>query len=510
VSYLVAGVTPPGAIADFATGLVLVAVAVVGWVRRPQSRVGPLIALTGVTWLAGDVWSALVYAHRGPLVHTLLTHPSGRARSPLAVAIIALAYIDGLIPALARSPWPTLALGTVVVGAAAARFATARGVERKATLVPLAGAAATWGALALAAIGRLTDAGTGGLAAWGYELAIALTAVALVVDLVSERPARAAATGLVVDLGSAGEGAEGVRAAIARAVGDPGLAILYRADGQWVDEAGRRARLPGAGADKQVSTISGEDGAPVAAIVHDRAALRDETLARSVAAAARLAVANVRLQADVAERVLEVAASRRRLVEASDVERRRLSEQLRAGAESRLATVAGELQQLAAHGGPNAAPTLNGLVVELEAARDDLARFAQGVHPRALTDHGLPEALRVLAAQAALPVELDVPAIRMPAPQEAALYFVCSEALANVAKYADASEARIAVVADDAGLRVHVTDDGRGGADPAAGSGLRGLADRVEALGGRLFVDSQPGRGTTVAAVLPQSEAVVR
>jgi signal transduction histidine kinase len=229
-----------------------------------------------------------------------------------------------------------------------------------------------------------------------------------------------------------------------------------------------------------------------------------------VEAAVRLAVTNVRLQADVAARLLEVAASRRRLVEASDVERRRLSEQLRAGAESRLAGVAGELRQLAADGGADAAPTLNGLAVELAAARDDLARFAQGIHPQALTDHGLPAALRVLASQAALPVELDVDAIRMAAPQEAAVYFVCSEALANIAKYADASKARIAVVADDARLRVEVTDDGTGRADPAAGSGLRGLADRIEALGGRLFVDSEPGQGTTVAAVLPQSEAVWR
>jgi signal transduction histidine kinase len=495
-------VTPPSAAADVTTGLVLVAAAALAWVRRPRSHIGPLLALTGVTWLAGDISSSLVYVHRGPLVHTLLTHPSGRSRTPPVLAVIALAYVNGAIPTLARSPWPTIVLGAVVVGTAALRFATARGIERKTALVPLACATATWGTLAFAAVGTLAGAGTGGLAAWGYELAIALTGVALVVDLVSERAVRATATGLVVDLGSAGEGAEGVRAAIARAVGDPGLAILYRADDQWVDEEGRPARLPGAEAGTQVSTISGEDGLPVAAIVHDPAALGDELLARSVAAAVRLAVTNVRLQADVEARVLEVAASRRRLVEASDFERRRLSEQLRAGAESRLAAVAAELERLA-----RAEPALDGLAAELEAARDDLAHFAQGVHPRALTERGLPAALRVLAAQAALPVELEVPAIRMPAAQEAAFYFVCSEALANVAKYADATNAWIAVGAGGGRVRVLVTDDGRGGADPTAGSGLRGLADRVEALGGRLFVESEPGRGTTVAAVLPQTDA---
>jgi signal transduction histidine kinase len=216
----------------------------------------------------------------------------------------------------------------------------------------------------------------------------------------------------------------------------------------------------------------------------------------------RLAVTNVRLRADVEAKVLEVAASRRRLVEASDVERRRVSEQLRAGAERRLATVAADLQKL------DAVPALDGLAPELEAARDDLAQFAQGVHPRALTEHGLPAALRVLAGQAALPVELDVPAIRMPTALEAALYFVCSEALANVAKYADASKARVVLTADDDGLLLRVTDDGKGGADLAAGSGLRGLADRVEAFGGRLVVDSESGQGTTIAAVVPLMGAV--
>jgi signal transduction histidine kinase len=502
---LVAGVTPPNEVADVATGLVLVAAAAIAWMRRPPSRIGPLLALTGAAWLAGDIWSSLIYVHRGPLVHTLLTHPSGRSRSPLVIAVIALAYIDGAIPALARSPWPTLGLGALVVGVAGARFVTARGIGRKAALVPLAGATAIFGSLAFAAVGKLVDAGTAGLAAWGYELAIALTAVALVVDLVSERAVRATATGLVVDLGSSGEGAEGVRAAIARAVGDPGLAILYRTGDQWVDEEGRPARLPGADAGTQVSTITGEDGAAVAAIVHDPAALRDETLARSVAAAVRLAVTNVRLQAEVEARVLEVAASRRRLVEASDTERRRLSEQLDAGAQSRLAGVAGALEQLAANG---AGAELKTLVAELDAAREDLAHFAQGVHPRALTERGLAAALEMLAAQAALPVELDIPPLRMAPAQEAAFYFVCSEALANIAKYANASAARIAVVADEGRVRVQVTDDGNGGADPAAGSGLRGLADRLEALGGRLFVTSDAGKGTSVTAVLPQTEAL--
>jgi signal transduction histidine kinase len=244
-------------------------------------------------------------------------------------------------------------------------------------------------------------------------------------------------------------------------------------------------------------------GAPVAALVHDPAALRDEKLARSVAAAVRLALANVRLQADVAARVREVAASRRRLVEAGDEQRRRLREQLRGGAEQALGEVSSELAALAAGAHGEAAGTLDALVAELDAARADLARFAQGVHPRALTEHGLPGALGELASQTPVPVVLDVPQRRFPAPQEAAAYFVCSEGLANVAKYAEASGVRIGLEAVGPRLLVRVADDGLGGADPARGSGLRGLADRVEALGGTLSVMSPLGAGTQLEAELP-------
>jgi len=217
----------------------------------------------------------------------------------------------------------------------------------------------------------------------------------------------------------------------------------------------------------------------------------------------RLAVANVRLQADVAERVGDVAASRRRLVEAGDEQRRRLREQLRGGAEQGLGEVSHELAALAAGRQGETAAALGALVAELDGARSDLARFAQGVHPRALSERGLQAALSELADQAAVPVVLDVPDQRFPGPQEAAAFFVCSEALANVAKYADSSGVRIAVAAIGPRLIVHVVDDGPGGADAARGSGLRGLADRVEALGGALSVKSPVGAGTRLEAELP-------
>ncbi len=499
---LATGVSFAEAATDLAAGLALLVAGGATWARVPRSRTGPLLALAGVAWLAGDLSSAFVYVHRGPLVHVLLTYPSGRTRSPLTIAVIALAYLDGLVPAVARSPSLTIALMAAVVGAAAWRYAGARGIERRARTAPLACAAAVAGALTLAAIGRLAGADTDAVAFWAYDAAIALTAGALAADLLSARSVRAAATGLVVDLAGSQE-PQALRAALARTVGDPGLQIAYRVNENWVDEAGQPVQLPAEHSGRRLVTVVEDGGTPVAALVHDPASLRDETLARSVDAAVRLALANVRLQADVAARVREVAVSRRRLVEAGDEQRRRLREQLQAGAEHDLEEVSNDLVALAAHRQGETADALAALVAELDAARADLARFAQGVHPRALTERGLGAALDELADQAAVPVAVDVPLRHYPGPLEAAAFFVCSEGLANVAKYAAASRVRVDVRAAGSRLVVTVDDDGRGGADPSSGSGLRGLADRVEAVGGTLSVESPLGAGTRLEAQLP-------
>ncbi|HET8950794.1 MAG TPA: ATP-binding protein [Solirubrobacteraceae bacterium] len=451
---LAAALTPPGAGVDVATGLVL---AGAGAVALARGR-GPLLLVAGVAWLAGDVWSELAYVHRGPLVHVLL------GPSPVTAA----AYVDGLVPALARSPWITLALCAAVV-------AGAPGPRR-------AAAAAVAGALALEAVGELVNADTSALAAWWYDLAVVAAAVAFAA-VPRERRAEAVAADLVVDLG-AEPGA--LRAALARAVGDPTLDVAYRIGDAWVDEAARPVQLPAAGGGRVVRAID-----DLAVLVHDPAALRDAELARSVDSAVRLALANVRLQADVGARVREVELSRRRLVEASDAERRRLREQIGAGAERELAA-AGE----ALAGRPE-------LRAELELALADLVRFAQGIHPHTLAERGLRGALLELAGRSALDVSLAVTHDRFGGLQETAAYFVCSEGLANVAKYAAGADVRITVSSGGGSLEVRVDDDGPGGADPARGSGLRGLADRVEALGGRLDVKSQPGAGTHLIAELP-------
>jgi signal transduction histidine kinase len=203
----------------------------------------------------------------------------------------------------------------------------------------------------------------------------------------------------------------------------------------------------------------------------------------------------------------ELAASRVRIVEASDAERRRLERNLHDGAQQRLValSVGVRLAQGKVRGDPDeAAELLEMASEELAEALTELRDLAQGIHPAVLTEQGLEAALEVIAARAPLPVELEVRLPeRLPEPIEATAYYVVSEALANVVKHSDADSAR--VFAEGAGLcaLVEVADDGVGGADPSGGSGLRGLRDRIEALDGTVVVESPPGRGTLVRAELP-------
>jgi signal transduction histidine kinase len=208
-----------------------------------------------------------------------------------------------------------------------------------------------------------------------------------------------------------------------------------------------------------------------------------------------LAVSNARLQAEVRGRVAAVEASRRRILEASDRQRQLFEQELREGPERRLARVASLLDE--------SVQPLEDVGDALVAAQAELQEFARGMHPGTLTEHGLKAAVGELAEQSPLPVDVLFSGQRSPPAVEAAAYFVCSESLANVAKYARASRVQIEIAREGRRLTVAVSDDGVGGADPSTGSGLRGLEDRVATLGGRLSVASPPGGGTRVAVELP-------
>ena len=214
-----------------------------------------------------------------------------------------------------------------------------------------------------------------------------------------------------------------------------------------------------------------------------------------------------RLNAELHARLEELAASRARIVTAGDVARRRLERNLHDGAQQRLVTLSLSLRVALAKldSDPEAArAALADANDELSLALDELRELARGLHPAVLSDRGLRAAVETLAGRAPVLVEIeDVPDERLPEPVEAAAYYLIAEALTNVAKYANASTVRVRVAANDASVVVQVSDDGVGGADPAAGTGLRGLADRVEALGGLLEVVSPAGAGTTLRAEIP-------
>jgi PAS domain S-box-containing protein len=202
----------------------------------------------------------------------------------------------------------------------------------------------------------------------------------------------------------------------------------------------------------------------------------------------------------------QLAASRARIVEAGDAERRRLERNLHDGAQQRLIATSLNVRLAARRAqDPQLRALLEGAGDELALALEELRELARGLHPAILSDHGLLAAIDALAQRAPLPVEVDVALERLPAPVEAAAYYVVAESLTNVAKYAKASRARVRVHRFGELAFVEVADDGVGGADERGGSGLRGLVDRVEALGGRLSVASPVGAGTTVRAELPVS-----
>jgi signal transduction histidine kinase len=246
--------------------------------------------------------------------------------------------------------------------------------------------------------------------------------------------------------------------------------------------------------------------------MHDPVLLERRGLLEAAGAAARLALENERLQAELRAQLGELRASRARIVAAGDAERRRLERDLHDGAQQRLLGLGLALQLVRAELGDEtngAGELLDEAEAELAAAVEELRELARGIHPAVLTEEGLAPAVRTLAARAPLPVQLvDVLEERFAAPVEAAAYFVVAEALANVAKHAHASVARVSIVRAEGLLVVGVGDDGVGGAQASGRSGLAGLADRVHALDGRLTIESDVGHGTTLTAAFPCDVAV--
>jgi signal transduction histidine kinase len=497
---------------DLVTGWSLIACGLIAWSRLPDNMTGALMAATGFTWFAGNFqttglagidWLAVhaLYLHRGPLVHLVLSYPSGRPAGRVGRTAVAVGYGAALVTPVWRSETATIVLAALLVAVAFHGYASAVGPERRARLLGMQATGGLAAVLAGNAIARLAvPTGAADEATLlAYEIALSAGAVALLLGLLRGSWERAAVTDLVVELGESRSGT--LMDALARELGDPTLELGFWLEeaATYVDTDGRRLELPEPGSRRAVTHIERE-GRPLAVFVHDPALRDDPGLADAVAEAARLAASNARLQADVRARVAEVQTSRRRLVEAGDEERRRLEQRLREGAERRLVSLEQALERSRRQAGSETAARIEGTRARLEQTLVELHELAAGLHPRDLTDHGLAEAVASLARRSPVLVDLEIPVERYPVEIEAAAYFLCSEALANIAKYASAARVAVEVRAGDGILRVEVADDGVGGADPARGTGLRGLADRIEALGGTLTIESPRGEGTRLVA----------
>jgi signal transduction histidine kinase len=498
--------------ADFVCGAVLTLSGAAAIGRVPGDRIGRLLLMAGLAWYLGtfstsgvdayaDIGRVFVALHRGFLVHAFLTYPSGRA-DRITAPIIAAVYVVSAVSPLAGTPAALLAVAAATAAMAAMRAGSSRGPERRARGVAAVAAALFGAALFVAAVVDLRDAGSfaARFTLWTYDVAVAVAAAALCFDLLRRGWVRATVADLVLELGEASAPVS-LRDHLADAVGDRSLELGYYVAerASFVDDDGLLVDVANRGPGRVATIVEDADG-PVAALVYSEA-VDDPELINGVAAAAREAVANDRLRREIERQVDELRASQRRILQAGDAQRRRLAAAVRERPERALSEAAELLDSLEVRS-PAAAAMLNDARIELARAREELTGFARGLHPRALSN-GLAPALADLAQSSPIPVALDVTETRVSAMSEAAAYFVCSETLANAAKHAGATCVTVHVRTIAGMLQLEMKDDGVGGADMAAGSGLRGLRDRVEALGGRFELASDVGSGTAVCVELP-------
>ncbi len=525
------------------------------WSRRPDNRVGMLMAATGFAWLLaglglsdipllfslGSAFSSLYFA---TAVHMLLSAPNGQLETRSERRAVASGYLltAVVVPALflfvdsrrdlecpecpenvlRLADNPTLvdavslgvnALGLVLVAWTLVnlvqRWRRASAPERRLYAPMYASGIVLMFTLIVTLV--LQSASKSGNA---EDVIVVISLVPLAVlpylylaTFVRARMFQTGAVGeLIARLGEAPRPG-GLREALADALGDPSLELVYwlPGEGHFVDAQGRHFEVP-EGERRAVTKVESE-GECIAAIVHD-ATLRDaRDHVRAVGAAAALALKNEGLDAELRAKVGELRASRERMLRIGLEERRRLERDLHDGAQQRLVSMALNMRMARSklREEPEAAEQLlDSAGDELDAALEELRELARGIHPAVLSDRGLDTALETLARRAPVPVELSsLPEERLPEAVELAAYYVVSEALTNVAKYADASGATVGVERDNGRLVVRVSDDGVGGADPEQGSGLRGLEDRLAVIEGRLEVDSEPGHGTTITAEIP-------
>lgn len=516
----------------------------VAWRRRPDSAFGPLMILAGfITQLSMLQWTSLPLPNTiGQLcdllvaavwLHIFLAYPTGRLAGGAERVVVVVGYVAALglqVVILALGGFDDNHLLSVVK-----RPHAAEAVENVQLLVlsalALIGVGLLWGrwrslprwqrrrptqiviecfGLSLVMLAALLVAGAFQLP--GFEVirlvtfgVAGLAPLAFLAGLLDARLAKAGVGELLVQLRT--DPTPDLQALLAQALRDPTLSLIYWLPqyGSWADQDGNPTSLPRSDNGRRVTFVK-QNGEQIAALIYD-AGLGDEPeLVEAVSAAAGIALENGRLEAELRARLQELQGSRSRVVEAQQNERRRLERNLHDGAQQRLVALALELGLLAekANNDPATQERLKRARGEVAESLDELRDIARGLHPAVVSGHGLAIALESLAAATPLEVHLKTDGLpRLPEQLEVAAYYVVSESLTNAAKHAQADTVTVEVGVTTDTLIVEIVDDGIGGADSERGTGLRGLADRIEALNGHLRVWSSVGKGTRVRAEIP-------
>jgi signal transduction histidine kinase len=517
---------------------------IVAWRRRPDSFFGPLMILAGfATQLSVLQWTSQPLLNTvGQLcdllvaavwLHLFLAYPSGRlaGRTERVVVIIGYVAAVGLqVVILMLGGFNDLHLLTVV------KLETAAEAVQNVQLLTLSalaviGVGLLWWrwqslprwqrrrpaqilincfSLSLVMLAVLLTAGTFQLP--GFEIirlatftVAGLAPLAFLAGLLDARLAKAGVGQLLVQLRT--DPAPDLRELLAQALRDPTLSLIYWLPqyGSWADQDGNSTTLPKQDSGRRVTLVK-QNGEQIAALIYDAALAEEPELVEAVSAAAGIALENGRLEAELRARLRELQGSRSRVVEAQQNERRRLERNLHDGAQQRLVALALELGLLAeqADNDPGTQDRLKHARSEVAESLDELRDIARGLHPAVVSGHGLAVALESLAATTPFEVQLQTDGLpRLPEQLEVAAYYVVSESLTNAAEHAQADRVTVEAGITDDTLMVEIVDNGIGGADSERGTGLRGLADRIEALNGRLRVWSPVGKGTRVRAEIP-------
>jgi signal transduction histidine kinase len=542
-------------VADVITGLLIIVAGLLIWRLRPHNRCWWMLVAAGFAWFVGDFEHSAneaiaVFAfafgwwYGAFLGWALLTYPSGWVRSRHSRVIVVALFVMFATRSLSRLflhvppdvagfgtrnrflpvtddrwwrlaedvfAWGYAALMVLALVSVAVEWFRSSKAGRRMISPALFAASLLTAAVVYefaigwnAAIPPATPVRIYYVVWWAY----AAVALALAAGILRLRRTRSAVIDMIADLGHDTPPAR-LGDALSRALGDQSLTLLpwSAAAGSYVDDRGLAVDLPRDLPNRAVTQIE-RGGQPVAAIEHDVALLEDPGLVNAVVAAVRLTIDNERLQDEIEAQLAEVEASRSRIVAASDAARRRIERNLHDGAQQRLVTIALALKLAEARLGEDESTeiraTLGQAVKDLADAIDELRDLARGIHPPILSEAGLRPALESLAERSTVPVRLDVRlATEPPDAIAAAAYFAISEALTNVVKHANASQAAVTAVGHDGVLSIEVSDDGDGGAERDDGTGLLGISDRVAAVGGTLRVHSPPGQGTRLEMELP-------